>query len=82
MASQALAHPYLAQYADPTDEPASPAYDQTFEDHDLTVQEWKGGWQRNILIYTFISDVDKIHFETIYCLTLCFIQIGLHSSET
>ena len=39
---QALAHPYLAQYADPTDEPASPPYDQTFEDHDLTVQEWKG----------------------------------------
>jgi len=38
---QALAHPYLAQYADPTDEPASPPYDQTFEDHDLTVQEWK-----------------------------------------
>ena len=25
---QALAHPYLAQYADPTDEPASLPYDQ------------------------------------------------------
>ena len=41
-AEQALAHPYLAQYADPTDEPSSPPYDQTFEDHDLQVQEWKG----------------------------------------
>jgi len=40
-AEQALAHPYLAQYADPTDEPASLPYDQTFEDHDLSVQEWK-----------------------------------------
>jgi len=40
-AEQALAHPYLAQYADPTDEPSSPPYDQTFEDHDLQVQEWK-----------------------------------------
>ena len=72
--AQALAHPYLAQYADPTDEPASLPYDQvhiviittivvtafghllkldvtlpdlffsaqTFEDHDLSVQEWKG----------------------------------------
>ena len=72
-----MAHPYLAQYADPTDEPASLPYDQvhiviittivvtafghllkldvtlpdlffsaqTFEDHDLSVQEWKGGNQ-------------------------------------
>lgn len=40
-AEQALAHPYLAQYADPSDEPSSPPYDQTFEDHDLSVQEWK-----------------------------------------
>merc|ERR1712088_305765 len=40
-AEQALAHPYLAQYADPTDEPASLPYDRTFEDHDLSVQEWK-----------------------------------------
>jgi len=40
-AEQALAHPYLAQYADPSDEPSSPPYDQTFEDRDLTVQEWK-----------------------------------------
>merc|ERR1712088_1059700 len=40
-AEQALAHPYLAQYADPTDEPASLPYDQTFEDHDLSLQEWK-----------------------------------------
>ena len=41
-AEQALAHPYLAQYADPTDEPASTPYDQTFEDYDLTVEKWKG----------------------------------------
>merc|ERR1711963_1362642 len=40
-AEQTLAHPYLAQYADPTDEPNSAPYDQTFEDYDLQVQEWK-----------------------------------------
>ena len=28
--NQALAHPYLAQYADPTDEPASLPYDQVY----------------------------------------------------
>lgn len=45
-AEQTLAHPYLAQYADPTDEPNSAPYDQTFEDYDLQVQEWKGNqWQ-------------------------------------
>jgi len=40
-AEETLAHPYLAQYADPSDEPNSQAYDQTFEDFDLSVQEWK-----------------------------------------
>jgi p38 MAP kinase len=40
-AEQILAHPYLAQYADPSDEPASPPYDQSFEDYDLTVEQWK-----------------------------------------
>lgn len=41
-AEEALAHPYLAQYADPSDEPTSPPYDQSFEDMDATVEEWKG----------------------------------------
>ncbi len=33
---------FFLQYADPSDEPSSPPYDQSFEDYDLTVQEWKG----------------------------------------
>ena len=41
-ADQALAHPYLAQYADPSDEPVSAAYDQSFEDMELAVEKWKG----------------------------------------
>lgn len=40
-AEQILAHPYLAQYADPSDEPSSPPYDQSFEDYDLSVEQWK-----------------------------------------
>nr|CAH0110761.1 unnamed protein product [Daphnia galeata] len=40
-AEEALAHPYLAQYADPSDEPTSHPYDQSFEDMDLSVEEWK-----------------------------------------
>ena len=30
------------QYADPTDEPIAPFYDQTFEDYELSVEVWKG----------------------------------------
>ena len=44
-ADQALSHPYLAQYADPSDEPVSLPYDQTFEDFDLPVEKWKGSYQ-------------------------------------
>merc|ERR1719228_2766323 len=40
-AEETLAHPYLAQYADPSDEPISQPYDETFEDYELTVGEWK-----------------------------------------
>lgn len=41
-AVQALAHPYLAQYADPSDEPESEPYDQSFEDMELNTEKWKG----------------------------------------
>ena len=41
-AEQALAHPYLAQYADPSDEPVAQAYDESFEDMNLPVEKWKG----------------------------------------
>lgn len=41
-AEQALAHPYLAQYADPADEPVSAAYDHSTEDMDLPVERWRG----------------------------------------
>lgn len=41
-AEQALAHPYLAQYSDPTDEPtASSLYDESFEDKDYTIDDWR-----------------------------------------
>lgn len=41
-ATQALAHSYVAAYADITDEPISPPYDQSFEDMELPVEKWKG----------------------------------------
>ncbi|KAK3103265.1 hypothetical protein FSP39_017978 [Pinctada imbricata] len=40
-AEQALAHPYLAQYADPHDEPTAEPYDQSFEAMELSIPEWR-----------------------------------------
>ena len=47
-AEQALAHQYLSVYSDPQDEPNSTPYDQTFEDLDLSVEQWKGKNKKNI----------------------------------
>jgi len=40
-AEQALAHPYLEQYADPSDEPTCDKYDESFEMEEKSVPEWK-----------------------------------------
>ena len=41
-AGEALAHPYLAPYHDPTDEPvAEEKFDWSFNDADLPVDTWK-----------------------------------------
>lgn len=47
-AEEALAHPYLSQYADPSDEPVSPPFNQSFEVMELSVEKWKGN--NNMLI--------------------------------
>lgn len=40
-AEKALAHSYLEKYADPNDEPDSAPYDESFEDMELPVDQWK-----------------------------------------
>lgn len=50
-AEQALAHAYLASYADPNDEPTSGPYDQSIEDMNLPVEKWRG----KILDYTYTA---------------------------
>ena len=40
-AEQALTHPYLSAYADPTDEPTAEPYDDSFEERDLSLEEWR-----------------------------------------
>lgn len=55
-AERALEHAYLAQYADPTDEPVSPPYDQSFEDIDMSVEKWKG---KHFFIFIFILIIHR-----------------------
>jgi p38 MAP kinase len=49
-AEQALAHPYLQQYADPSDEPISPLYDQSFEEKDMEIDGWKSELNESLCI--------------------------------
>lgn len=60
-AEQALAHLYLAQYADPTDEPISLPYDQSFEDMDLPVEKWKGN--RSLFYFLIYFNLKYLYFE-------------------
>ncbi|KAK2151325.1 hypothetical protein LSH36_367g04006 [Paralvinella palmiformis] len=50
-AIEALAHPYLHQYADPSDEPESGMYDQSFEDKDLIIEEWRSLVHKEVIMF-------------------------------
>ena len=54
-AAEALTHPYLAPYHDPTDEPAAEEkFDWSFNNADLPVENWK------IMMYSEILDFHEI----------------------
>lgn len=54
-AAEALAHPYLAPYHDPTDEPvAEEKFDWSFNDADLPINSWK------IMMYSEILDYHNV----------------------
>ncbi|GAB1598093.1 mitogen-activated protein kinase 14-like [Argonauta hians] len=40
-AEQALAHPYLQQYSDPSDEPSSPVFEDPYENEELSLEAWR-----------------------------------------
>ncbi|XP_064486938.1 mitogen-activated protein kinase 14A-like isoform X4 [Ornithodoros turicata] len=50
-ATEALAHPYLASLADPSDEPTAEPCDQSFEERDLAVQEWKQMVHKEVIMF-------------------------------
>ena len=74
-AEQALAHPYLAQFADPNDEPTAEPYDDSFEDKELTLEEWKSKFND-----IFKSMINRCLFIMYFCLCLLFV-IGIFALQ-
>lgn len=56
-ASEALAHPYFAQYHDPDDEPEAEPYDQSFESRELEIEEWRSESLRRLDLNCFCRSV-------------------------
>lgn len=46
-AEKALAHKYLSEYADITDEPTADPFDDSFEEREMATNEWKSKLSRN-----------------------------------
>ncbi|KAG2186075.1 hypothetical protein INT43_002513 [Umbelopsis isabellina] len=62
-ATEALAHPYLSPYHDPTDEPVAPEkFDWSFNDADLPIDTWKVMMYSEILDFHNVDNVDTAQF--------------------
>ena len=56
-ANEALQHPYLEKFHDPDDEPSAPLYDKSYEDAELTIDQWKQLAYEEIVNFTFSPDL-------------------------
>jgi p38 MAP kinase len=62
-AEEALAHPYLAPYHDPTDEPSAPEmFDWSFNEADLPVDTWKVMMYSEILDFHNVDNADTANY--------------------
>jgi len=66
-AEQALAHPYMQQYADPADEPTSPPYDESFEEQNLDIDSWKS----QFLVHCQMSSICCRHLRQFVYPSVC-----------
>lgn len=79
----------MEKYADPNDEPTSALYDQSFEDMDLPVEQWKGIFLSFLLFFP-PNDIVLIEYFSMHFVDLVFKEVSnfvpqvLHSptSET
>ena len=73
-ADQALAHEYLRQYSDPSDEPVSHPYDQSFEEKDFALSDWKRMFPLFLnSILSFTSFQTSSTFHKYFVVTLRYI---------
>ncbi|XP_077495193.1 p38b MAP kinase isoform X7 [Amblyomma americanum] len=66
-ATEALAHPYLASLADPSDEPSAEPCDQSFEDRDLSVHEWKRCFHQGCRFTGILSTLSVMSSYRLMC---------------
>lgn len=62
-AEEALKHPYLEKFHDPDDEPVAEHYDQSFEDVDLTIDQWKQLAFKEVKSFEFSPDLIADYLE-------------------
>lgn len=67
-ASEALAHTYFVQYHDPDDEPEAELYDESIENKERTIDEWKGKGELYAAVQT--SSKKCICLKNSFCLVL------------
>lgn len=56
-AEQALQHPYLEKFHDPEDEPVAEPIDQSFEDAEMTIEQWKALTYDEVKSFVFSPDL-------------------------
>jgi p38 MAP kinase len=78
-AGEALAHPYLAPYHDPSDEPvAEEKFDWSFNDADLPVDTWK---IMMFVIALYLSDFDLANILSRYSEILDYHNVDAQAQE-
>ena len=70
-AEQALAHEYLAQYADPSDEPSSEPYDESFEQKECSIEQWRSEYY---IVYGLIYG---LYVSVVLVIVMCLYSVML-----
>ena len=74
-AEEALCHEYLRQYADPSDEPISQPYDQSFEEKDFEVPYWKSMTTVIVMVAINWTDIFNVQYVISYLIQVLELEL-------
>lgn len=80
-ASAALAHPYFVQYHDPDDEPEAELYDESIENKERTIEEWKGNRQLHTAVNVVSRTKPDFRNSFALFLTRAVLSLKLHGCK-